>query len=122
MNKFLSLTGHKWKFTPFLMSQFALAKVTPEDLEVIKAAAKEAGDMQRKLMAEADMTLLAAFKANTELVVNEPDLAPFRDATASVIEKYKAEVLWRVRQPGARRRRQELIRWGRRIELKTLPS
>ena len=91
VNKFLSLTGHKWESTPFLMSQFALAKVTPEDLEVIKAAAKEAGDMQRKLMAEADVTLLAAFKANTELVVNEPDRAPFRDATASVIEKYKAE-------------------------------
>ena len=65
VNKFISLTGHKWESTPFLMSNIALAKVTPEDLEIIKAAAKEAGDMQRKLMAEADVTLLAAFKANT---------------------------------------------------------
>ena len=55
MNKFITLTGHQWQSTPFLMSQFAQAKVTPEQLEIIKTAAKEAGDLQRKLMAEADV-------------------------------------------------------------------
>ena len=56
-----------------------------------KAAAKEAGDQQRKLMAESDVTLLAEFKANPDVVVNEPDRAPFQAATAGVIEKYKGE-------------------------------
>jgi hypothetical protein len=73
------------------MSQFAQAKVTPEQLEIIRTAAKEAGDLQRKLMAEADVKLLAEFKANPDVVVNEPDRAPFQEATAGVIEKYKGE-------------------------------
>ena len=99
VNKFITLTGHKWQSTPFLMSQFAQAKVTPEQLEIIKAAAKEAGDLQRKLMAEADVTLLAEFKANPDVVVNEVDRAPFQAATAGVIEKCKGEALRRLRRP-----------------------
>jgi tripartite ATP-independent transporter DctP family solute receptor len=91
VNKFITLTGHKWESTPFLMSTFAQAKITPEQLEIIKAAAKEAGEMQRGLMAEADVELLAEFKANPEVVVNEPDRGPFQQATAGVIEKYKGE-------------------------------
>jgi TRAP-type transport system periplasmic protein len=91
VNKFITLTGHQWQSTPFLMSQFAQAKVTPEQLEIIKAAAKEAGEMQRGLMAEADVKLLAEFKANPDVVVNVPDRAPFQQATAGVIEKYKGE-------------------------------
>jgi tripartite ATP-independent transporter DctP family solute receptor len=91
VNKFITLTGHQWQSTPFLMSQFAQAKVTPEQLEIVKAAAKEAGEMQRKLMAEADVKLLAEFKSNPDVVVNEPDRAPFQQATAGVIEKYKGE-------------------------------
>jgi tripartite ATP-independent transporter DctP family solute receptor len=93
VNKFISLTGHQWQSTPFLMSQFAQAKLSGEQLEVVKAAAKEAGTLQRRLMAESDGTLLAEFKANAELVVNEPDRAPFRDATAGVIEKYRGEAI-----------------------------
>jgi TRAP-type C4-dicarboxylate transport system substrate-binding protein len=48
-------------------------------------------DLQRKLVAEADVKLLAEFKANPDVVVNEPDRAPFQAATAGVIEKYKSE-------------------------------
>lgn len=91
VNKFISLTGHKWESTPFLMSTFAQAKVTPEQLEIIKAAAKEAGEMQRKLMAEAAVKLLADFQANPDVAVNTPDRAPFKAATAGVVEKYKGE-------------------------------
>jgi hypothetical protein len=42
-------------------------------------------------MAESNVKLLAEFKANPEVVLNEPDRAPFREATAGVIEKYKGE-------------------------------
>ena len=60
----------------------------------IQRAQEETGKFvaeQRKLMAEADVTLLAEFKANPDVVVNEPDRAPFQTATAGVIEKYKGE-------------------------------
>ena len=53
VNKYISLSGHKWESTPFLMSQIAVKKVKPNELEIIKAAAKEAGVLQRKLMIEA---------------------------------------------------------------------
>jgi tripartite ATP-independent transporter DctP family solute receptor len=91
VNRFISLTGHQWQCTPFLISQFGMAKVGPEELEIIKTAAKEAGDLQRRLMAESDVKLLAEFKANPDLVVNEPDREPFREATKGVIDKYRAE-------------------------------
>jgi tripartite ATP-independent transporter DctP family solute receptor len=91
VNKFITLTGHKWESTPFLMSQISTRKVKPNELEIIRAAAKEAGALQRKLMAETDAKLLADYKANPNVVVNEPDRAAFQAATASVLEKWKAK-------------------------------
>ena len=91
VNKYISLTGHKWESTPFLMSQLSTRKVKPNELDIIKAAAKEAGALQRKLMAETDVKLLSEYKANPNIVVNEPDRAAFQAATASVIEKWKAK-------------------------------
>ena len=91
VNKFISLTAHKWESTPFLMSQISTRKVKPNELEAIKAAAKEAGALQRRLMMETDAKLLADYKANANVTVNEPDLAAFRTATASVVEKWKAK-------------------------------
>ncbi len=89
VNKYISLTGHKWESTPFLMSQIATRKVKPAELDIIKAAAKEAGVLQRKLMAETDAKLLADYKANAAVAVNEPDRAAFRAATASVVDNWK---------------------------------
>ena len=91
VNKFISLTGHKWESTPFLMSQLAIRKVKAPELEIIRAAAKEAGTLQRKLMAEGDAKLLADYKANAAVAVNEPDRAGFQAATATVVEKWKAK-------------------------------
>jgi len=91
VNKYISLLGHKWECTPFLMSQISTRKVKPNELDVIKAAAKEAGVLQRKLMIETDGTLLASYRANANVVVNQADRPAFQAATASVIEKWKAK-------------------------------
>jgi tripartite ATP-independent transporter DctP family solute receptor len=91
VNKYISLLGHKWECTPFLMSQISVRKVKPNELDIIKAAAKEAGVLQRKLMIETDGTLLATYKANPNVVVNQADRAAFQAATASVVEKWKAK-------------------------------
>jgi tripartite ATP-independent transporter DctP family solute receptor len=91
VNKFISLSGHKWEVTPFLMSQISVKKVKPEELAIIKKAAKEAGVLQRKLMIEADQKLLKDFKANPNVVVNECDRPAFQAATAEVVEKWKAK-------------------------------
>ena len=91
VNKYVSLSGHKWESTPFLMSQVAVKKVKPAELEIIKKAAKEAGALQRRLMAETDRKLLAEFKANPSIAVNQANRAEFQAATASVVEKWKAK-------------------------------
>jgi len=91
VNRFISLSGHKWECTPFLMSQVAVKKLKPAELEIVKAAAKEAGALQRRLMAETDKKLLAEFKANPNIAVNQANRAAFQAATAGVVEKWKAK-------------------------------
>jgi len=91
VNKYVSLSGLKWECTPFLMSAVAVKKLKPAELEIIKKAAKEAGALQRRLMAETDKKLLAEFKANPNIAVNQANRAAFQAATASVVEKWEAK-------------------------------
>ncbi|MBB4273636.1 TRAP transporter substrate-binding protein [Rhizobium mongolense] len=88
VNKYISLTAHKWESTPFLMSKIAQARLGA-DLEAVKAAVKEAGDLQRKLSAEKDGQVLESFKKNAAVEVVEVDRAAFAKATASVAENWK---------------------------------
>ena len=90
VNKFVSLTAHKWESTPFLMSQIALARVGA-DLEHIQAAANEAGQLQRELSNKAAAETLAAFKANSAIAVNDVDRAAFVEATKPVAENWKTK-------------------------------
>ena len=72
------------------MSQFAQAKVTPDS-----SSHQDRGQGGRRPATQADRRgrrkLLAEFKANPDVMVNEPDRAPFQAATAGVIEKYKGD-------------------------------
>lgn len=89
VNRFISLTGHVWQSNPFLMSRIARAKVGEPELKAIQEAAEEAGALQRQLMRDADTQLLAKYRADGKLQVNEVDPAPFREATAPVIEAWR---------------------------------
>jgi tripartite ATP-independent transporter DctP family solute receptor len=89
VNPFISMTGHKWESTPFLMSNISWAKLAAADKDIVKAAAAEAGALQRKIMGDADAKFLGEFKANAKLKVNEADKAAFRKATASVVDTWK---------------------------------
>jgi TRAP-type transport system periplasmic protein len=89
VNPYISLTGHKWESTPFLMSTMTAAKVSPEELEIVRQAALEAGEMQRQLMADAATQFLEEFKVNPDLTVTEVDRAAFQEATQSVVEKWR---------------------------------
>jgi TRAP-type transport system periplasmic protein len=57
---------------------------------LIQEVAREATAHQRTLSQEIDMRLLGEFRANSAVAVNEVDQAPFRNATASVAEKWQA--------------------------------
>jgi tripartite ATP-independent transporter DctP family solute receptor len=88
VNKYISLTAHKWESTPFLMSKIAQARLG-KDLEAVKAVAKEAGDLQRKLSNEKSAEVLETFKKNPAIEVAEVDHAAFVKATAPVADAWK---------------------------------
>lgn len=88
VNKFISLTAHKWESTPFLMSKIAQARVG-KDLGAVRAAAKEAGELQRKLSNDKAAEVLAKFKQNSAVEVVEVDHEAFVKATASVADTWK---------------------------------
>ena len=90
VNRFISLTGHKWECNPFLASRIAWGRLRPEDKRLVQEAAKEAEAHQRTLSQEIDAKLLGEFRANQAVSVNEVDQGPFRAATASVYEKWEA--------------------------------
>ena len=90
VNRFISLTGHKWECNPVLASRIAWGRLPAADRQLVQEAAKEAGAHQRTLSQEIDARLLGEFRANPAIAVNEVDQAPFRAATASVLESWEA--------------------------------
>jgi tripartite ATP-independent transporter DctP family solute receptor len=91
VNRFISLSAHKWEVSPFLISQITWTRLPAADRDLVKAAAKEAGDLQRKLFQEAEAKHHADFKANPKLAINEVDAKAFREASAKVVDIWKAK-------------------------------
>jgi len=91
VNKYISLSGHKWESSPFLMSQITWTRLSAADKEIIKTAAKEAGDLQRKLFAENEAKFNAQFRADPKLAVNEVDKPAFREASSKVVDTWRAK-------------------------------
>ena len=89
VQKFISLTGHKYEMTPFLMSKRSWDRLSDADRKAVQEAAAEATALQRRLSAEADEKLLAELKAKG-VQVTTPDKAAFAKATADVTAKWEA--------------------------------
>lgn len=89
VNPYISITGHKWESSPFLMSQITWGRLTPADKDIIKAAAAEAGALQRKMLDEGEAKLFTEFKANPAIKMNNADKAAFRKASASVVDAWR---------------------------------
>jgi TRAP-type transport system periplasmic protein len=89
VQKHLSLTGHKYEMTPFLMGKRSWDKLNDADKKIVQEAAAEATALQRKMSAEADAKLLGELKEKG-VTVTTPDKAAFEKSTASVDEKWAA--------------------------------
>lgn len=90
VQKFMSLSGHKYEVTPFLINKMAWASLSQEEKDIILKAAREARDFQRQLSLKADGELLQKIK-DAGVAVNELDPGPFREATKSVYDKWQAQ-------------------------------
>lgn len=89
VQKFISLTGHKYEMTPFLMSKRTWDRLSEADRRLVQEAASEATAMQRKLSQESDEKLVADLKAKG-IRVDAVDKAAFEKATSSVDDKWMA--------------------------------
>lgn len=90
VQKYLSLTQHKYESMPFLMSGITWKKLSEADRKLVTDVAAEAATYERKLMQESDDKLIGEFRKMPNVTVNEPDLAPFKAATAKVWDKWEA--------------------------------
>jgi tripartite ATP-independent transporter DctP family solute receptor len=89
VQKYLSLTGHKYEATPFLMSKRAWERLSAADQKVFQEAAAEATQLQRKLSKEADDKLVSELKSKG-VQIDTVERKPFVDATRSVYDKWSA--------------------------------
>lgn len=89
VNKFISLSAHKWESTPVLMSKIAWGRLNKQQQELLMEAMAEATALQISLSTEANTKLLGEFKANSAVAVNEVDRAAFQKQTASVFDKWE---------------------------------
>ncbi len=89
VQKYISLTGHKYELTPFLIGKRSWDKLSEADKKVIHEAAAEATSLQRKLAQEAEEKMFAELKAKG-VQIDKVDQGPFMAATAPVIAKWES--------------------------------
>lgn len=89
VQKYISLTGHKYEMTPFLISKRSWDKLADGDRKVVMEAAAEATALQRKLAQEADDKMFAELKAKG-VQIDKVDQVPFMTATAPVVAKWES--------------------------------
>jgi tripartite ATP-independent transporter DctP family solute receptor len=89
VNKFISLTGHKYEMTPLLMSKRSWDRLSDADKKVLQEAATEATQLQRRLSKESDDKLIAELKAKG-VQINTVDKAAFAKGTSNVDDKWLA--------------------------------
>ena len=87
VQKYLTLSGHKYETNPFVMSKRSWDKLAPADQKVFTEAATEATQAQRKLSKEADEKLVAELKAKG-VQIETVDRKAFVDATKPVYTKW----------------------------------
>ncbi|EHR69023.1 tripartite ATP-independent periplasmic transporter solute receptor, DctP family [Burkholderiales bacterium JOSHI_001] len=87
VQKYISLTGHKYESTPFMMSKRSWDKLSDADKKAVNEAAAEATTLQRRLNKEADDKLVADLKAKG-VQIDTVERKPFMDAAKPVYTKW----------------------------------
>jgi TRAP-type transport system periplasmic protein len=89
VNKFISLTGHKYEMTPFVMNKRTFDGLSDAHKKAVTEAAAEATKLQRNLAQEDDNKLEAELKAKGA-IINKANKAAFEKATENVDDKWMA--------------------------------
>ena len=86
VQEFLSVTNHIYSGLCFAISGSAWDSLTAEQQEIVTAAAQSSGEWQSETIRQQTDDLVANLEEEG-MKVNFPDLAPFAEATKSVIEE-----------------------------------
>ena len=87
VQKYISLTGHKYETTPLLASKMIWDALSKADQQAVKEAAVEAGKLNRQMSLAADAELRQKLAA-AGVQINEVDQAAFVAKTKPVYEKW----------------------------------
>lgn len=90
VQKYISLTGHKYETTPLLASKVVWNTMSKQDQAAVKEAAIEAGKLNRQLSLAADADLKAKLTA-AGVQINSVDQAPFIAQTKNVYDKWSKQ-------------------------------
>ena len=88
VQKYISLTGHKFEMTPLLMSKRTWDRLTEAERKIVQEAANEATAVQRRLSKEADERLYGELQKKG-VKIDKVDQSQFQKATQSVTTKWE---------------------------------
>lgn len=90
VQKYISLTGHKYETTPFFASKVIWSQLSKEDQQAIKEAAVEAGKLNREMSMQADAELIQKLR-DAGVEINSIDITSFAENTKTVYDKWREE-------------------------------
>ena len=90
VQKYISLTGHKYEATPLLASKMIFSTLSKEDQKAVREAAVEAGKLNRDMSLAADADLRKKL-AEAGVKINTVDQAPFVAKTKPVYDQWAAK-------------------------------
>lgn len=90
VQKYISLTGHKYESTPLLASKMIFSTLSKEDQKAVREAAVEAGKLNRDMSLAADADLRNKL-AEAGVKINTVDQAPFVAKTKPVYDQWAAK-------------------------------
>ncbi|AUH32241.1 TRAP transporter substrate-binding protein [Paracoccus tegillarcae] len=88
VQKYISLTGHKYESTPVLVSRMIWDGLEAADQQALLDAAAEAGEYNRELSQKSDAELRPKLE-EAGVTFNEVDTAPFIEATAGITAEWR---------------------------------
>lgn len=88
VQKYLSITNHSYDTMPLTIRQDIWDRLKPEYQTIIADAAEQAQSVDRGLVKQQTDDCVSQLEEKG-MVINRPDLAPFREATKGVMEMFR---------------------------------
>ena len=92
VSKYLSLTNHTYSVGELMMSKRFFDRLSSEQQEIVKQAAREAVQAQRRLNDENTAALLVELRGQGVQVNEVQNMASFRDAMKPLHEQYRERI------------------------------